>query len=64
MATDAAKAIYKLRAQSAEWVNAICRNRNLRQLPVRGLERAKAVARLQAFTHNLLQSLKLRPATA
>ena len=28
------KAIYKLRCQTAEWVNAICRNRGLWQMPV------------------------------
>lgn len=64
MKTDAAKAIYKLRAQSAEWVNAVCRNHNLWQMPVRGLERTRAVALLHALTHNLLRSLRLPAAAA
>lgn len=64
MQTDAAKAIYKLRAQSAEWVNAVCRNHHLWQMPVRGRTRCRAVALLHALTHNLIQSLKLKPAAA
>ena len=59
MGTDAAKVIYKLRAQSAEWVNAICRNHNLQRMPVRGLERTRAVGLLHALTHNLLRSQRL-----
>lgn len=64
MKSDVAKAIYKLRAQSAEWVNAICRNRHLWQMPVRGRPRCRAVALLHALTHNLMQLLRLRPAAA
>lgn len=64
MQTDAAKAIYKLRAQSAEWVNAVCRNHHLWQMPVRGRTRCRAVALLHALTHNLMQFLRLRPAAA
>ena len=59
MGTDAAKVIYKLRAQSAEWVNAICRNHNLQRMPVRGLERTRSVGLLHALTHNLLRSQRL-----
>jgi hypothetical protein len=36
MGTEAAKLIYRLRGQTAEWVNAQCRNRGLWQMPVRG----------------------------
>jgi transposase len=61
MGTDAAKTIYKLRAQSAEWVNANCRNHQLWQLPVRGRVRCRAIALLHALTHNLMQILRLRP---
>ena len=64
MQTDAAKAIYKLRAQSAEWVNAICRNHHLWQMPVRGRTRCRAIALLHALTHNLMQYLRLTPAAA
>ena len=60
MGTEAAKTIYKLRCQTAEWVNAICRNRGLYQMPVRGLAKCRTVAVLFAVTHNLLQALKLR----
>ena len=56
MQTDAAKLIYKLRAQSAEWVNAICRNHNLQRMPVRGLESTRAVGLLHALTHTLLRA--------
>jgi transposase len=63
MQTDAAKAVYKLRAQSAEWVNAVCRNHNLWRLPVRGKPRCKAVALLHALAHNLLHSRRRQPST-
>jgi len=60
MGTETAKAIYKLRCQTAEWVNAMCRNRGLWQMPVRGLPKCRTVAVLFAVTHNLLQALTLR----
>jgi transposase len=60
MGTAVAKTIYKWRAQTAEWVNALCRNRGLRQMPVRGLERCRNVARLYAITHNIIQGMALR----
>ena len=44
MGTDEAKQIfYKERTSTAECVNAIARNRGLRQFNVRGLVKAKAV---------------------
>jgi transposase len=55
MGTAPAKAIYKLRGQTAEWVNALARNRGLRQMPVRGQKKCRIVA----IAHNLMQSLKL-----
>jgi transposase len=64
MQTDAAKAIYKLRAQSAEWVNAVCRNHNLWQMPVRGRTRCRTIALLHALTHNLMQLLRLSAVAA
>lgn len=60
MGTEASKAIYRLRAQTAEWVNARCRNWNLWQMPVRGPDKCRIVALLCAITHNLLQTVKLR----
>jgi transposase len=60
MGTPAAKAIYKLRCQTAEWVNALCRNRGFWQMPVRGLAKCQTVALLYAITHNLLQAVTLR----
>jgi Transposase DDE domain len=46
MGTEAAKALYRLRCQTAEWVNAQCRNRGLWQMPVRGQPRCRMVALL------------------
>jgi transposase len=60
MGTAAAKAIYKLRCQTAEWVNAMARNRGLWQMPLRGRRPCRTVAVLYAITHNLVRALKLR----
>jgi transposase len=60
MATAAGKAIYRLRCQTAEWVNAVCRNHGLWQMPVRGQPKCRIVATLHAITHNLLWGAKLR----
>lgn len=60
MASAAAKQIYKLRAQTAEWVNALCRNRGLWQMPVRGQPKCRIVALLYAITHNIMQAANLR----
>jgi transposase len=60
MGTVAAKALYKLRCQTAEWVNAQARNRGLYQMPVRGLAKCRLVGLLYAIGHNLLQAIKLR----
>jgi transposase len=71
MATDEAKATYKLRAATSECVNAQARSRHgLLQLRVRGLLKALAVALWIAITHDLLLWLRhlatppTRPATA
>lgn len=64
MSTDAAKQIYKLRAQTAEWVNAQCRNHGLWLLPVRGQPQCRCVALLYAITHNLMQAVNLRAKVA
>jgi transposase len=64
MGTEEAKLIYGLRGQTAEWVNALCRNRGLWQMPVRGRPRCRIIALLFAITHNLIVAQRLRPVTA
>jgi len=64
MGTAAAKAIYRLRCQTAEWVNAICRNRGFWRMPVRGQVKCRVVATLYAITHDILQGVKLRAEAA
>jgi transposase len=64
MGTEEAKSIYRLRCQTAEWVNAQCRNRGLWQMPVRGRPRCRIVALLYAIAHNLVVAERLRPVTA
>ena len=64
MGTAAAKLVYKLRAQTAEWVNAFARNRGFYTMPVRGLEKCRTVTALYAITHNLIQGAKLRAEAA
>ena len=59
MGTVAAREIYKLRCQTAEWVNAMARNRGLLQMPVRGQSKCGTVAAMYAIAHNLMQALKL-----
>jgi transposase len=54
MGGEAAKAICKQRAATAECVNAQCRNRGLLRFLVRGLERAKAVGLWHALAHNMV----------
>jgi Transposase DDE domain len=62
MGTAEGQAIYQLRAQTAEWVNAGARNRGLYQVRVRGLHKVLAVALLHALVHNLLRAQALRQA--
>jgi transposase len=62
MGTEEAKQIYRLRAQTAEWVNAQCRNRGLWRMPVRGQPRCRIIALLFAITHNLIVAARLRTA--
>jgi transposase len=64
MGAPEAKAVLRLRPQSAEWVNAQARNRGLRQMPVRGLAKCRIVATLYAIAHNLWEAVKLRAASA
>jgi transposase len=60
MGTDLGRTIYKLRCQTAEWVNAMCRNRGLWQMPVRGLAKCRTVAVMHAIVHNLMTAARLR----
>jgi transposase len=62
MGTEAAKQIYAERAQTAEWANALMRNRGLYQFRVRGLAKVKAVVLWYVLAHNLLRAVALRAA--
>ena len=64
MGTAAAKLIYRLRCQTAEWVNALCRNRGFWQMPVRGQPKCRTVAVLYAIVHNIVRGVKLRAKAA
>jgi transposase len=61
MGTDAAKAIYKQRAATAECVNALARERGLIRLRVRGRAKVRCVLLLHALAHNLMRTLALAP---
>jgi transposase len=60
MATPEAQEIYKQRASTAEWTNAMARNRGMQQFLVRGLEKVKAVVLWFALAHNLVRAATLR----
>lgn len=60
MGTPEAQEIYKLRAQTAEWTNAQARNRNLYQVPVRGLAKVKVLVLWYVLVHNFLVARRLR----
>jgi len=60
MGTEAAGEIYRQRAVTAEFPNATCRNRNLKQFGVRGLHKVKAVTLWQALAHNIQRTFDLR----
>ena len=60
MGTDAAQEIYRQRAVTAEFPNATCRNRNMKQFTVRGLLKVKAVTLWQALAHNIQRTFDLR----
>jgi len=55
MATEEAKAVYKERGSTAEWVNAQVRQHGVSQFTVRGLVKATTVMLLVAVAHNLLR---------
>lgn len=60
MQTEEAKQKYKQRAATAEWANALARNRGLYRLLVRGLRKARALLLWYALAHNLMQELNIR----
>ena len=62
MGETESKALYKLRGQAAEWVNAIARRHGLYMLSVRGLRKVQAVLLIFALAHNLQLAAKLRAA--
>jgi hypothetical protein len=61
MASDQAKQLYKLRAATAECVNAQARNRGLQRMPARGRAKVRCVALLFALAHNLMRTVALVP---
>jgi transposase len=63
MGTAAAKAIYRLRCQTAEWVNAQARNRGLHQMRARGRTKCRTIAVLYAIAHNIVVATRLKTAT-
>jgi len=60
MAAPEYQTLYKSRPSIAEFPNADCRNRNLRQFRVRGLAKVKAVALWHALAFNFLRRLALQ----
>jgi transposase len=60
MSTPEAQEVYKERASTAEWVNAMARNRGMQQFLVRGLQKIKAVVLWFALAHNLIRAAVLR----
>jgi hypothetical protein len=62
MATDEAKAVYKARAATAEWVNADARtHRTLGPLLVRGLEKVHTWVLWIAVAHNMMRTMGIVP---
>jgi transposase len=53
MGGEAAKAVYRQRAATAECANAQCRNRGLLRFLVRGIEKARTVGLWHALAHNM-----------
>ena len=59
METDEGKAAYAQRPSTAECVNAIARNRGLRNFLVRGIPKCLAVLTLFALAHNVMRAVEL-----
>jgi len=60
MGEASAQEIFRERSSTAEYPNAGCRNRGLRQFNVRGILKTKAVALWQALAHNFQRLLDLQ----
>jgi len=60
MQTPEAQGIYRQRASTVEWVQAMMRNRGLHQVCVRGRQKVKAILLWFALLHNLLIAHWLR----
>ncbi len=60
MGTAAAKQLYQLRGETAEWVNACMRQRGMQQFLVRGLAKVRTVVLWYVLGHNLLRAEALR----
>jgi transposase len=58
MASEAGQTVYRQRARWIEWVNAGFRQRDWRQVPVRGLAKVKTLVRWQALTHNMTRIMR------
>jgi transposase len=63
MAQPEYQTLYKSRPSIAEFPNADCRNRNLRQFRVRGLAKVKAVVLWHALAFNFLRQIALQAST-
>lgn len=61
METPEAKALYKMRAATAEWANAQVRSHGLLSFTVRGLDKVLSVVLLVVIAHNILRSVALMP---
>ena len=59
MAEQEYRQLYRLRPSIAEFPNADCRNRNLRQFRIRGLAKVKAVVLWYALAFNFLRMINL-----
>lgn len=59
MEADEGRGVYKERSGTAECVNAIARNRGLRNFLVRGIPKCLAVLTLFAVAHNVMRAVEL-----
>lgn len=58
MTSDVGRALYRVRGQTIEWVNAGARNRGFYGATVRGLKKLRAIALWQALAHNISRILQ------
>lgn len=60
MVTEEAKEKYQERASTVEWANALLRNRNLKQLAVRSMNKVRSILLWYVLAHNIMQTSQLR----